>query len=116
MVPTSRDNGQRYWIQFTNGYTSAGWRFALNGLGDLAGDEPWNPVFMAHRSINDFVIMLTSAEDKVEATSYLNILIGITQGLTIAAEDTQVYQRIYQYMYDALSLAYVVEYEDRLDD
>lgn len=107
---------QHYWIQFTNGYTAEGWRFALNSLGSLIGDVPFNPVADAHRSINAYVAMCVNAETRGTANMFLHLLVGFTEGLALAAPDNQVYQRIYQYMYDALALAYIVDYDDRLDD
>lgn len=107
---------QTYWIQFTNGYTAEGWRFALNSLGNLASDVPFNPVTEAYHGINNYVTMCDNAESKEEANTFLHMLVGFTEGLALASDDSQVYQRIYQYMYDALALAYIIEYDDRLDD
>ena len=110
------NNGTRFWIQFSNGYSNASFQAMRNFLNTLSADNYDDIMDIAIHTINNLIVDVAIADTIDNANISLNRLVGFTEGLTVATPSWQPEGRIYQYLYDALSLAEIVPYEDRLDD
>ena len=71
---------------------------------------------IAIHTINNLIVDVAISDTMNNANISLNRLVGFTEGLAVATPSWQPEARIYQYFYDALSLAEIVPYEDRLDN
>lgn len=106
----------RFWIQFTNNYSNASFQAMRAFLDGLNAENYDITMETAIHTINDLVVSVAISETMTNAIISLNRLVGFTEGLTVATQPWQPESRIYQYLYDALSLAEIVAYEDRLDN
>ena len=106
----------RFWIQFSNGYSNASFQAMRAFLDGLSAENFDMAMETAIHTINDLITDVAISITEVEASLALNRLVGFTEGLAVATQPYQPEARIYQYLYDALSLAEIVAYEDRLDN
>lgn len=106
----------RFWIQFSNGYSNASFQAMKNFLTSLNDDTYGASRDTAILIIEGLILDTVNADTATNATIFLNRLVGFTEGLAVYANPALPESRIYQYFYDALSLAEIVPYEDRLDN
>ncbi len=106
----------RFWIQFTNGYTNASFQAMRAFLDGLNAENYDIAMETAVHTINDLIVTVAISDTMTNAIISLNRLIGFTEGLAVNVHPASPESRIYQYLYDALSLAEIVAYDDRLDD
>lgn len=110
------NNHAMFWIQFSNGYTNASFQVMRAFLDSLNAENFDFTMDTAVHIISNLITDVAISITKVEASLALNRLVGFTEGLAVATQPYQPEARIYQYLYDALSLAEIVPYEDRLDN
>lgn len=110
------NNHAMFWIQFSNGYTNASFQAMRAFLDGLNAENFDITMDTAVNAIKNLIMDVSISLTEVEASLALNRLVGFTEGLAVATQPYQPESRIYQYLYDALSLAEIVPYEDRLDN
>lgn len=106
----------KFWIQFSNGYTNASFQAMRAFLDGLNAENYDIAMETAIHTINDLMEDVAISDTMTNALISLNRLVGFTEGLAVVTQPYQPEARIYQYLYDALSLAEIVPYEDRLDN
>lgn len=105
-----------FWIQFYNGYSNASFQAMRAFLDGLNAENFDDTMDIAIHTINNLLVDVSVSITETEASMALYRLVGFTEGLAVATQPYQPEARIYQYLYDALSLAEIVAYEDRLDN
>lgn len=106
---------EHWYIKFSNGYTHDDFNITKGWLADLALFTGSNVMRAIDNTLNDILAESVWAETKAKAESHLHDAVIYLQGVMDVVEDSTVLSRIVGYMYDALALAEIVPYADRLN-
>lgn len=106
---------QHWYIKFTNGYTKEDFNMAKSVLIDINFFRGSKVAEKIRAKVDDVLCDIMYDDDRANVEALMQELSAYLEGVMDILEDGELLARMVGYLYDALSLAEIVPYADRLN-